>query len=113
MQGRRWGVGGVGGTCAVSSLYVKPQILFNNILEEVLRERPGKEGSGIYKPAPPMAHHTDTGLTAKSTIITLPRARPAARQTQEPCYLLKARAVRGRGTRGSQGWPAILSRAGT
>lgn len=78
----------MGGRCAVFSLYVKPQILFNNILEEVLRKRPGKEGSQIYKPAAPMAHHTDTGLTVKSTIITLLRARPAALQTP-PCYLLK------------------------
>lgn len=56
--------------CAISSLYVKPQILFNNILEEVLRERPGKEGSGIYQLAPPTAHRTEA---AKSTIITLLR----------------------------------------
>lgn len=87
MQARRGG-----GTCAVFSLYVKPQILFNNILEEVLRERPAKEGSQIYKPAAPMAHRTDTGLTVKSTIITLlraarPAAQPAARHTP-PCYLL-------------------------
>lgn len=31
-------------SCAASTLYVKPQILFNNILEATLQKRPRKEG---------------------------------------------------------------------
>lgn len=64
-------------SCAASTIYVKPQILFNNILEATLQEKPRKEDLRIERQE----------VYSKSKIIILLNMRPTAQQ-RHVSYLL-------------------------